>query len=157
MGYIEQNLLSGEEIQYKAKIHWVIFMKPILIILIPFVILALARGSENMKLFATITFLPAALFFLTTLISAILYYISTELVITNNRTVAKFGFIKRNTAELNNKNIESYYVEQSILGRILNFGTIIIKGTGGGLAPIRMVTDPLAFRKTAMEISESRD
>ncbi len=47
---------------------------------------------------------------------------------------------------MNRSKVESVDVDQSILGRIFSFGTIIVRGTGGSLEPIRLISDPLTFR-----------
>ena len=65
--------------------------------------------------------------------------------------IAKFGFIKRSTIELNHSKVESFHVDQSVLGRIFGFGTLHINGTGGGITPIPNISDPLGFRRKAME------
>jgi uncharacterized membrane protein YdbT with pleckstrin-like domain len=76
---------------------------------------------------------------------------STELAITNKRIIAKFGFIQRNTTEIQLGKVESIHVEQGILARLLNYGTIIVNGTGASFAPIPNITDPLLFRKKFTE------
>lgn len=76
---------------------------------------------------------------------------STELAVTSKRIIAKFGFIRRSTIELNHSKVESFHVEQGVLGRILGFGTLSINGTGGGITPIPGIGDPLGFRRKAME------
>ena len=78
--------------------------------------------------------------------------LTTELVITNRRVIAKFGLIRRNTIELNLSKIESIRVEQSILGRLLNYGTVFLIGTGGSKEPIPRISHPLEFRRRYDEI-----
>ena len=76
---------------------------------------------------------------------------STEIAITNRRVIAKFGFIRRHTIEINLEKVESLRVEQGLMGRFLNYGTIFIGGTGSALAPIPDIADPLVFRRKFME------
>jgi len=83
-----------------------------------------------------------------------LQYISTELAFTNKRVIAKFGFISRQTVELNIQKVESLQVTQGILGRIFNFGTIVISGAGNPQAPIPGISDPMAFRRSFMEYQD---
>jgi uncharacterized membrane protein YdbT with pleckstrin-like domain len=71
---------------------------------------------------------------------------TTELAVTDRRVIYKAGLISRHTLEMNRSKIESVDVNQSLLGRVLSFGTIIVRGTGGSLEPIRLVRDPLHFR-----------
>ena len=75
---------------------------------------------------------------------------TTELAITNRRIVSKSGIIKRTTIELRLDKIESIKVDQGIMGRILNFGSITISGTGGDQTPIERIADPLRFQKHFM-------
>ena len=79
---------------------------------------------------------------------------STELAITNKRVIAKFGFISRNTIEIAIQKVESIQVHQSLAGRILNYGTLIISGTGTSHAPIPSISDPMAFRRAFLEAQE---
>jgi uncharacterized membrane protein YdbT with pleckstrin-like domain len=76
---------------------------------------------------------------------------STELAITNRRVIAKFGFLKRHTVEINLDKVEALKVEQGLWGRFLNFGTIFISGAGSSVAPIPDIADPLVFRRKFME------
>ncbi len=76
---------------------------------------------------------------------------STELAITNKRIIAKFGFITRHTTEIQINKVESIQVEQGVMGRMLNYGTLTVTGTGASFAPIPNISDPLAFRKKFVE------
>ena len=88
------------------------------------------------------------------LLSAYLNTISTELAITNKRVIAKFGFIRRRTTEINLSMIESIHVHQGLLGRIFNFGSLVVSGAGAPQAPIPGICRPLEFRKKFMEAQE---
>ena len=85
---------------------------------------------------------------------AYIKYKTTELAITNKRVIAKFGFISRKTVELNINRVESIQVHQSILGRIFDFGTLVISGAGNPQAPIPGISDPMGFRKAFMEAQD---
>jgi uncharacterized membrane protein YdbT with pleckstrin-like domain len=84
-------------------------------------------------------------------IMAFIRYKTTEMAFTNKRVIAKFGFISRQTIELNISKVESIQVNQGILGRIFNFGTLIVSGAGNPQAPIPGISDPMAFRRAFME------
>jgi len=77
----------------------------------------------------------------------IIYCFSTELVITNKRVIAKFGFIGRTTIELDLRKIESVQIQQRIAGRILGFGDIVLSCSGIQQAPIPCILNPLRFRR----------
>lgn len=88
------------------------------------------------------------------LIAAWIKYKTTELAITNKRVIAKFGFVSRRTVELNIQKIETVQVEQSVLGRLFDYGTIIVAGGGNPFAPVPGISDPLAFRRAFLEAQE---
>jgi hypothetical protein len=82
-------------------------------------------------------------------------YKTTELAFTNKRVIAKFGLISRKTIELNISKVESMQVNQGILGRIFNYGTLVISGVGNPQAPILGISDPMSFRRAFMESQDS--
>ena len=88
------------------------------------------------------------------LIIAWIKYKTTELAITNKRVIAKFGFISRSTVEININKVESIQVDQTMLGRVFNYGTLIISGTGTAQAPILGISRPMEFRKAFMEAQD---
>jgi uncharacterized membrane protein YdbT with pleckstrin-like domain len=89
------------------------------------------------------------------LVMAYIRYKTTELAITNKRVIVKSGFISRQTIEINLSKVESIQVNQAILGRIFNYGTLIISGSGTSQAPITGISNPMAFRRAFMEAQDS--
>ena len=81
-------------------------------------------------------------------------YKTTELAITNKRVIVKEGFISRRTIELNINKVESIQVDQSLAGRLFNFGTLLISGGGNPQAPIAGISNPMAFRKAFIEAQD---
>jgi uncharacterized membrane protein YdbT with pleckstrin-like domain len=75
---------------------------------------------------------------------------TTDLGVTNKRVIAKTGLIRRHTIEQRIQKIESIRVNQGIFGRMFDYGTITIHGTGGATTPIALVAEPFAF-KSAVE------
>lgn len=131
--YIEGTLIQDERILYSG--HISLWLHAWLILL-------------------GIVLLPAFGIGLIFLLVAWIKYKTTELAITNKRIVAKFGFISRRTVEININKIESIQVEQSVLGRLFNYGTLIIAGTGSSHAPILGISKPMEFRKAFMEAQD---
>ncbi len=76
----------------------------------------------------------------------------SEFVITNRRIIIKTGFIARSTFEMNLSKIESVNVDQSVSGRIFNYGSITIIGTGGTRETFNNIAHPLEFRKAFQEL-----
>ena len=81
-------------------------------------------------------------------------YKSTELAVTTKRVIVKHGFIRRQTVEINLNKVESIQVDQGVLGRLFNFGTLVISGTGTSHAPIARISEPMGFRKAFIEAQE---
>jgi uncharacterized membrane protein YdbT with pleckstrin-like domain len=88
-------------------------------------------------------------------IAAAIRYYTTELAITNKRVIAKFGLISRSTVEINLQKIESIQVNQGILGRILNYGSIVVSGAGNPQAPVPGISSPLQFRRAFIDTQEN--
>jgi uncharacterized membrane protein YdbT with pleckstrin-like domain len=101
-----------------------------------------------------IVLLPAFGIGLIFLVVAYVRYKTTELAITSKRVIAKFGFISRRTVEINIKKVESIQVDQGILGRVFNYGTLVISGAGDPQAPIPGISEPMAFRRAFIEAQD---
>jgi uncharacterized membrane protein YdbT with pleckstrin-like domain len=143
--YVDDNLMPNETIIKRGKMHWFVFVPGGFLFLIGLIFVVATKSPLG-----SISILIS----LVMLVKAFIERISTELAVTSKRVIAKFGFIRRSTIELNHKNVESFSVDQSIPGRILNFGTVCINGTGGASAPIPRIADPLEFRKVALTTIE---
>ena len=81
-------------------------------------------------------------------------YKTTELAITTKRVIVKFGFIRRRTVEININKVESIQVDQEILGRMFDFGTLVIAGAGDPQAPIAGISAPMEFRRAFIEAQD---
>lgn len=145
MGYIDDNLMKGERIIYRSKLHWVIFILPALFFLIA--LPWMFSGDRALT--------PVGTFFIligmVTGVIAFIVYKTSEFGITNKRVIVKVGFISRNSLEVLLSKIEGIQVNQGILGRLLDYGSITISGTGGTKDPFHRIEAPLEFRKKAQE------
>ncbi len=148
--YIDEILQPGEKVLYSTNAHWMFYLPAILAWLVTIVFLVLSR---------TITAdVPVLLFLSLAAISALvaLYWTvrawfrraTTETDVTNFRIVHKTGFIKRRTFEMSLDKVESVDVNQSILGRVMNYGDVTILGVGEGKETIQTIASPLAFRNS---------
>ncbi len=88
---------------------------------------------------------------LTLFVIPLLKYLNSEFAITNKRIIIKYGSLSIKTLEMNISKVESVNVEQSFLGRLLGYGTIIVVGTGGTKEPFAGISAPLVFRKKFQE------
>jgi len=156
--YISKILRPNEIVLHRGKIHWFIYIKAIIsafmaaaawVAIYMQAWLYLALHPDRHEVISWGVMGAAILFSLSAFVSFVKGFIeriSTELAITDQRIIAKKGFIKRTTSEINNSKIEGVSVIQSIVGRIFGFGTVIVQGTGGGIAPMDKIDDPLIFR-----------
>lgn len=101
-----------------------------------------------------IVLLPAFGIGLIVLVIAYVRYKSTELGVTTKRIIVKHGFISRQTIEINLNKAESIQVDQGIWGRMFNFGTLVISGSGTSHAPLNGIADPMAFRRAFIEAQD---
>jgi len=143
MGFIDDNLMQGENIVYRTNIHWMIFIVPILLIVVSVIFINNLPSS-----FLTYFVVILTLFLL---LRAIITYAASEFGITNKRVLIKTGFIQRNSHELLLNKIEAIQVNQGILGRMFGYGTIAIVGTGGTRDSFSNIVNSLEFRKQAQE------
>ncbi len=142
MSYIDNNLMANEVVVYRTRLHWATFMSAIVVF-----VLAIAASFSGMQEADWILYLIAAGLVLMNLIT----YVSSEFGVTNRRVIIKVGFVRRNSYEMLLNRIEGIEVAQSILGRILGYGTIVIRGMGGSQEVFSKIENPLEFRKKVQE------
>jgi uncharacterized membrane protein YdbT with pleckstrin-like domain len=145
MSYIEENLMNGENILYRARLHWVVFLWPVIWFIAA--IIFLGRGSH-----AAVT--VGYLFILVAIakgISSFINFSTSEFAVTNQRVIAKVGFIRRNSLEVLLGKIEAIQVNQDVVGRILGYGSITVSGTGGTRDPFHNISNPLELRRQIQE------
>jgi len=148
MKYVEQVLQPGETLIYTTSLHWLVYLRAAVLAILAVVCLA-ASASFNGQIAALGLEIIAALFGLLALVSgltALIRRTTTELAVTDRRVIYKTGILQRHTMEMNRSKVETVGVNQSILGRVLGFGTIIVRGTGGSFEPVAFIGDPLTFR-----------
>lgn len=162
MSYVQNNLMPNEKVLFTASVHPAVFIQSLFacfVSIVPFYF-TFKMGSQGDPVSAVIAgfmFLFSLAFVLAAVIlgiQALLMISTTEFAVTNRRVVAKTGFIRRHTLEMLLTRIESVSVRQSILGRILNFGTVTVTGTGGTKESFRAIGDPFAVRKRINHIIE---
>ncbi|AEE26335.1 PH domain-containing protein [Francisella hispaniensis] len=120
--YIDQHLRKDEVIEYRASVSNWVFLIPVIIAILIF---------------------PIGLILL---LYPIIIKLTTEMAITNQKVIGKTGFISRNSIDLRFEKVESVKLSQGVLGRILNYGTITVSGTGSTQANFKFISNPVAFR-----------
>lgn len=144
MGYIESNLLPGETVVQRARLHWIVFLKAA-------AVFALGLGLLYFEP-RTIGLIVAAI----GLVMAIPPWIqraSSEFGVTSKRVIIKVGVVQRRTIELLIRQVEAISVDQSVTGRLFNFGTVTLSGTGGVRGEFHNISNPLEFRRSIQSLS----
>lgn len=148
MSYVETIVGPGEHVVYSGKVSLFSILSSLLggVLLIALGIgLALINALGALVAVAGLIVIAVAL----------IKRASTELAVTTRRVIAKFGFIRRSTVELNLAKVESIRVEQSVLGRIFNYGSIVVTGTGSTMDPIPFISNPIGFRQAVQGASDT--
>lgn len=161
MSYIENNLMKDEEIIFQAKPHWIIFFKPVFWLFIAFLIITVFPSYfpisfqflPGITLYTLITFIALIMAVITGL-SAYIHYISLEFAVTNKRVIMKTGLVNLKTLEIMLPRIEGISVNQGIIGRLLNYGTLLVSGIGGSKDTFINFPDPLQLRNLIQEQAE---
>jgi len=163
MGYIEKNLISGEKVLYRTRLHSVAVLFPLLtgVLLMGggFVCLYVSMANRtastaDSKLWA-IAGLALIILGAITVTTAILKRNATEMAVTNRRVLIKTGITSRRTIELLLSRVESIVVEEPFFGRMLGYGTVIVRGTGGTPEPFPLIARPMEFRRHVQEQIEA--
>lgn len=154
MSYVQKHLIDGEAIIYETRLHWIMLIGPVLLGVLfgltgagMFVLSGRTTADQTAAhqtfLVLGAAFLAVALIFI---IRGVLVRNATEMTVTNKRVFVKVGLAARRTIELLLSRVESIGVEESVMGRMLGFGTVIVHGTGGTPEVFNMIAHPLEFR-----------
>jgi uncharacterized membrane protein YdbT with pleckstrin-like domain len=149
MSYVNSTLQAGERVTASANRHWIIYLRPLFWAAIGLCLIFASSktsptsGPSTAMIFGGLAILLIALL---SLIGKWFDNWTMELAVTDRRVIYKTGFIRRHTVEMNMGKVESVVVDQSILGRLLDFGTIHVKGTGQSIENLRSISCPLAVR-----------
>ena len=146
--YIEKNLLSNESLSYQTKRHWIIFILPLFFSIAA--VFFLMQKDLLILLGYLLSIVSVVLW-----LNALTTYITSEFGVTNKRVLVKVGFIQRKSWETLLQKVAGIEVNQSILGRMLGFGTIIVISTGGAKDKFDGINNPLLLRKKVQEQIES--
>jgi uncharacterized membrane protein YdbT with pleckstrin-like domain len=146
--YIDDILQPGEKVLYSTNAHWMFYLPAIAAwtVALAFLIVSRMFVTETPMLLCLALAALAAIAALYWTVTAWFHRWTTETDVTNLRVVHKTGFIKRRTFEMSLDKVESVDVNQTILGRILNYGNVTVRGVGEGSEEIKTIASPLDFR-----------
>lgn len=138
MGYIENSLIPGEILLYKARISWGIFVLPVLY---SSALLWIATKIHPIAVFLV------GLFVLFIFLQLFLLMLTTKFALTNLRIIAKRGLIQQHSIEILLKKVESISVVQPFDGLLLGYGTVTVVGSGGTIESFKLISRPNELRK----------
>jgi uncharacterized membrane protein YdbT with pleckstrin-like domain len=146
--YIDDILQPGEKVLYSTNAHWVFYLPAIAAWILAIFLFLLSRQTptDGLVLLCLSASAVVAIVALYWTVKAWFHRWTTETDVTNLRVVHKTGFIKRRTFEISLDKVESVDVNQSILGRILNYGDVTVLGVGEGKETMSTIASPLEFR-----------
>jgi uncharacterized membrane protein YdbT with pleckstrin-like domain len=144
MSYLDDHLLAGERIVYRARLHWSTFAPAIAVVLLGVALGIVLRIYQPEYWYAGVALAGVGLLLA---IGPAIRYASSEFAVTDKRVVAKLGFIERESLETLLSKVEAIGVDQGIVGRMLGYGTITITGTGGTEESFPRISEPLEFRR----------
>lgn len=149
MSYITTHLLPGEVITFRTRLHWKLFVAPVLVSLVMAAV-ALWALSRNQPLLT----IPPVAVALALLFAAWLRRHSSEFAVTNKRVIIKLGVMSTRSMELLLSKIEGITVTQSLWGRLFGFGEIVVTGSGGTQEPFDGIQSPLDFRQAVQAATD---
>ena len=152
MSYVDKNLIPGESAFYRTGLHWIVLVWPMFWAL-SFGVLGLAflvisvSVRVNPPGSAAIAGLALLGLGATAAVIGFLKRSATEMAVTNKRLVVKIGVLNRRTYEILLSKVESIHVEEGLLGRMLGYGSVVVRGTGGTPEPFYRIAHPLELRR----------
>ncbi len=156
VGYVERHLLPNEQVVYKTRLHWILFLRSALLVLAGLALTAVLWRVSN----------PPWLWYVGLVVAAaglawafvhLVELMTSEFAVTTTRLIFKVGLIARYTTELLLSKVESIGVTQGLTGRVLNYGDLTVTGTGGAREVFRRVGDPIGFRNHVQHASVLRE
>jgi uncharacterized membrane protein YdbT with pleckstrin-like domain len=166
MSYVEKSLVPGETLLYETRHHWMVLIGPAVLGFVFGVLAAgllieaiAAKNGAGLAARASSTEIEAMMIFgvflLVVCIVLVAYGIAkrnaTEMAVTNKRVLIKTGLGSRRTLDLMLSRVESIGVEETVFGRMLGYGSVVVRGTGGTPEPFLMIAHPQEFRRAVQE------
>lgn len=166
MSYVQKSLVPGETLLYQTRHHWIVLLGPLVVSLLfgaPGVaLLAESAARKDGRSFIPVdasvgaeAFGIAGAVCLVIAIATLGYGLTkrnaTEMAVTNRRVLIKTGLGSRRTLDLMLSRVESIGVEETVMGRMLGYGSVIVRGTGGTPDPFVLIAHPQEFRRAVQE------
>jgi hypothetical protein len=113
MAYIEERLEPGETIVYKARVHRLSYI----VAIVYFAIMMTPGKFSGLA--------------------------STRLALTNKRIIGKTGMLMRSSIDIPYKDVYTVTTQQGILGKLFDYGTLIVSGKNGDKVKFKGISEPI--------------
>jgi uncharacterized membrane protein YdbT with pleckstrin-like domain len=149
MSYVQRVLQPGEQVRHISPIHWIVYWPGVAVALLAVAAYCLSETRLLTGLWRYTAY-ALALVAVVLLIQQWFQWWVTEIAVTNRRAIYKKGLVRRQTNEMNMDKVESAKIDQSILGRILDYGNVTILGTGEGFETLCTIASPIELRNSVI-------
>ncbi len=149
MSYLQRILQPGETLRFVGRLHWIVYLPGLVLFAIAVVLAAAIVAAKQFGNFVPYLLIALDLVMLASLLALLAAAVrrwTTEIAVTDRRVIFKRGLIRRHTIEMNMDKVETVDVDQSLAGRLLGYGDIVVRGTGSSIEPFRKIAAPLDFR-----------
>jgi uncharacterized membrane protein YdbT with pleckstrin-like domain len=152
MSYIDSNLLDGELVVFRARLHWLLFIVPVAFVVVVLLPITWFLGNGNWSSYAWIPMGLGLLILLATFIKRQ----SSDFAVTNKRIMMKVGVFRTRSIELLLSKVEAIAVDQSLPGRIFGYGNGMVIGSGGTRETFSRIQAPLEFRRAVQMVTDKQ-
>lgn len=142
MGYVAKQLAPGETIEFATTLHPIVFVRAGFAVATSLLLALLLSGPIKL-MFLAVAIIVA--------VSSWIRYSTSEFAITDKRVIIKVGWLHRKTMETLLTKVEGAEVDQPLLGRMLDYGSIRVKGTGGSAETFSTIKAAMLFRERVQE------
>jgi uncharacterized membrane protein YdbT with pleckstrin-like domain len=152
MSYVDGNLLPDEQVVFRTRLHWKILIGPLLFAVVTLLPVGwlLTQGTWNNLV------LIAPAIGLIVLVTALIRRQSSDFAVTNKRVMMKTGVFSARSVELLLSKVEAIAVNQSLGGRLFNYGDIVVTGSGGTEEPFTGIQAPLELRRAVQSVTDKQ-
>ncbi len=154
MSYIEKNLAPGETVVYRTGCHWIVMLWPLVAgLVLGFAGFALFAGGwlatrNGGSYYGAIVEGAIVLIAAAALIAGgVIRRVATEVAVSNQRVYLRTGLFSRRSVAVLLPRVESIGMKETLAGRILGYGTVLVKGTGGSCETFERICEPNEFRR----------
>jgi len=152
VSYVNSNLLTGKRVVYRTRLYWLLLDWPVLFLIVVCVPVAWLATTDRWN---DLAWIPVGIALLI-LLGAIVKRQSSDFAVTNKRVLMKVGVLSTRSTELFLNKIEAIAVHQSLTGRVLGYGDIVVTGSGGTHEEFHDIQSPLSFRRAVQTVTDTQ-